>query len=199
LQAFFEKRTRHSVGAVFDHFSSEVRRDGAMAWNSETPSGNFELVHEVLEAFELAQESRSHGEYWDIHNWRFTPASFRLILRDLRVLGMVHFSEARGFPTDGFEFFISLRKGRDTQEPKLSRIALMHDILREQASIIVPSIQDADEKSDNKDRAVRGQRDRDSKGQPLLKRMAAATPLQVKLALRQWVEAISRFPVKFWR
>ncbi len=50
--------------------------------------------------------------YKDCHVWCFTPASFRLLILDLQVLGFIGLHEAAYFSTDAknSEFIVSLRK-----------------------------------------------------------------------------------------
>ena len=50
-------------------------------------------------------------EYQDIHRWRFVPASFRLLIHDLRVLGFHSLGVVGEHDTMGHEFFVTLGKG----------------------------------------------------------------------------------------
>jgi hypothetical protein len=54
--------------------------------------------------------------YVDCHAWHFTPSSFKLAMVELAALGEVAFTVDRAFPTEGFEFYVTLRRGRDVPE-----------------------------------------------------------------------------------
>ena len=114
IQAFVEKRRRHSVGALFDHFSMGATKQGALGWDSDT-AGDYSLIHETVAhaqfVLDMAQKS---DEYIDIHNWRFTPASFKLILADICSLGYLNMSIKSFYPTQGFEFVCQLQKNPDS-------------------------------------------------------------------------------------
>ena len=136
LQAFHEKRARHSAGAIFDHLSLAVKLDGAIAWYAGA-KGNYEFVHSLSEAQAASKRAAEANEYIDVHNWRFTPASFRLILQDLWTLGFTRLKEENFFPTEGCEFFVSLKKTRhdaaDTRSQK-DRLQLVEEAALEQSA-----------------------------------------------------------------
>lgn len=56
-------------------------------------------------------------EYVDVHEWVFTPGSFRILINDLRELGYISLVEETFYPTDEgqFEFYISLRKSKKVE------------------------------------------------------------------------------------
>jgi SAM-dependent methyltransferase len=112
LDAWSEKRTRPSHGQVFDHFANASVRDGSIVWSPGGGGANA-LVHTLGEAREIWTLSRSASEYVDVHCWRFTPASFRLVLSDLQALGLTGLGIRAGFDTMGCEFYVSLAKACD--------------------------------------------------------------------------------------
>ncbi|MBK8689032.1 MAG: hypothetical protein IPN24_11515 [Betaproteobacteria bacterium] len=112
LDAWTERRTRPSHGQVFDHFANASKRDGNIAW-SPGGGGADALAHTLREARELWAHSRSATEYVDVHCWRFTPASFRLVLSDLQALGLTELGIRAEFDTTGCEFHVALAKGCD--------------------------------------------------------------------------------------
>lgn len=107
LDAYEQKRTRHCSGKVFDHFSNAAKRGGQIAWDKSN-IGSFMLMHSMDEAQRMWGKAKKSMEYIDVHNWRFTPASFRLMLADLRSLGLTKFGIIKEFETDGCEFYVTL-------------------------------------------------------------------------------------------
>lgn len=107
LDAFHARRKRPSPGQVFDHHANAAKRNEQLTWASGV-QGPMSLIHSALDAKTQWQRADIQGEYIDVHCWRFTPASFGLILSDLRALGLVGLSIARSFDTTGCEFYITL-------------------------------------------------------------------------------------------
>ena len=65
-----------------------------------------------------------------MHCWRFTPASFNLILTELRLLDLVELEVACWFPTEGCEFYVTLRPS--PQKPStVDRMRLYRQVARE--------------------------------------------------------------------
>lgn len=114
IQAFYDKRTRHTPGAVFDHTSLVAFRNGQHTWNAND-TRPLEFCHDLNDAMDMANKSRTTNEYIDVHNWVFVPHSFRLILHDLNSIGLIDMSEEKFFDTEGFEFYILLKKGKKLQ------------------------------------------------------------------------------------
>ncbi|MBO3276233.1 methyltransferase domain-containing protein [Pseudomonas schmalbachii] len=110
IQAYVEKRRRHSLSAIWDHFSMITRKGETVAWH-KGHSGNFNFIHPSLDdakrMLAFAQES---DEYIDVHNWKFTPSSFKLILHDIQSLNYTSFNIKSFFATEGCEFIVQLCK-----------------------------------------------------------------------------------------
>ncbi len=117
LDAYDQKRRRPSPGKVFDHFAGATKRNGQIAWDADT-RGTIEFVHDFSDAIKNWQQARTTDGYFDIHNWRFTPASFRAIVYDLRALGLIRFDIKAEFETVGCEFFVTLQKTQSCQTSK---------------------------------------------------------------------------------
>ena len=131
LQAHVEKRNRHPAAWVFDHFSSASALNGAITWVAGS-RGDVKHLHSLDEArnfFELARQPDS--PYIDIHAWRFTPSSFRLIIHELQQLGLIDLSESCFFDSVGCEFYVSMKPG--SADPTLDRQALARRIQQELA------------------------------------------------------------------
>lgn len=109
LDAYLLQRTKHSPGAVFDAVALCAERNEQIAW-AKTSVGDITLKHNLADAVYQYERAKSLNEYIDIHNWRFTPSSFRLILRELRVLELTSYIEKGFFETSGCEFYLSLEK-----------------------------------------------------------------------------------------
>ena len=129
LQANADGRRRHPAGVVFDHVAQIVKRDGEVSWSAQA-RGDFTFIHALDEAKAAFESARRSEEYVDVHCWRFTPASFRLILAELRLVGLLALEEVSSFPTLGCEFFLTL-KPTTAMPANIDRMALYHQVARE--------------------------------------------------------------------
>ena len=68
------------------------------------------LLHTFDEAVERYEAAMQSDDYIDVHNWRFTPASFRLIVHDLNCLGLTRLREMEPVEPEGMEFLVVLDK-----------------------------------------------------------------------------------------
>ncbi|MBI5937514.1 MAG: methyltransferase domain-containing protein [Betaproteobacteria bacterium] len=134
LQAHFERRKWHPPGTVFDHVSLAAKLDGNIAW-SPGMKGELAFVHSLPAAAAAWQEAIDSDDFIDVHQWRFTPSSFRLLLMDLVSLELVDLTEVCGFETSGCEFHITLERGAGV--PNYDRLQLAQAILRELADGIL--------------------------------------------------------------
>lgn len=134
IQAFIEKRRKHSAGAIFDHFSMGAKKNGTLAWNKGV-LGEYSLIHDTVKhAQAVLAYASSSDEYIDIHNWRFTPSSFKLTLADIHALGYVSFTIKTFFETEGFEFVCQLQKNTEKEiktASNINRLDLLMDIAKE--------------------------------------------------------------------
>src|SRR2546421_7940771 len=93
--------------------------------------GEFKLVHSLKQAKQAIRDVSERETYLDVHEWCFTPTSFRLMMRDLFELGFIQLKELAFHPPQGSEFYITLsRQGR---LPEGTRLELLGQILREQS------------------------------------------------------------------
>lgn len=130
LDAWSEGRKRPSQGQVFDFFASASKRHGEIAW-SRGGGGADALAHSLADARSIWSHSRSAAEYVDVHCWRFTPTSFRLLLSDLQALDLTRFGIKAEFDTTGCEFYVSL--GRTAHPAIVDRLAELKRIKAEDA------------------------------------------------------------------
>jgi predicted SAM-dependent methyltransferase len=124
LDAYSEERVRPSHGQIFDHIANASKRNGNIAWSSDGLGGADELVHEFAEAQTHWARSIATTDYIDVHCWRFTPASFRLIISDLQGLGLIGLEIKGEFDTAGCEFYVTLGKADDATV-KLNRLDIL--------------------------------------------------------------------------
>jgi hypothetical protein len=75
--------------------------------------------------------SRSTSEYIDVHCWRFTPTSFRLLLSDLQTLDLTGLHIKAEFDTTGCEFYVTL--GKDGHPACLDRLDALQRLKAEDA------------------------------------------------------------------
>lgn len=143
LQAYFENRSHHTPGAVFDHFISACSLNGQISWEKGS-GGELGLVHSIEQASELMELAKSNSGYIDCHNWRFTPSSLKLILLDTQQLGLVNLQEIFSFdvrnpqdtqplvqPHECCEFYISLGKHVNDTYEQPNRLDLKKAIMKE--------------------------------------------------------------------
>jgi len=102
------KPANHSAGTAAEYFLKVCRKGGRIAWG-EGHAGDIEPVHGLADALQ-AMASVREGHYYDLHEWVFTPDSFRSIIRDLRDLRLIGLEERSFHPTRGHEFFVTLHK-----------------------------------------------------------------------------------------
>jgi hypothetical protein len=121
LDAHLARRSRHRVGAIFDHVAYAVGEGGNGAW-SQHPVTRLSFLSDLdaaRQTFEVA--TQPNGPYVDTHNWRFIPASFQLIMLELGWLGLTDWKIDRIKHTVGCEFFVQLRRGGTTWARRLSQ------------------------------------------------------------------------------
>ncbi|MGI8663433.1 MAG: class I SAM-dependent methyltransferase [Acidimicrobiales bacterium] len=121
----------HPAGSLLDHQAYACRRADAIAW-AAADEAPYELQFPQLEGAAAAIEAGlRQGEYSDIHRWKFTPASFDLLIRDLGALGYHDMGVVGALGTDGFEFFVSLGTGAGSTA--IDRLGALLEVERELA------------------------------------------------------------------
>ena len=118
-------RSIHSPGSAAEYFMNVVSKNGLGGWESRT-KGEYRFYHSEKDALAAMRAIREDKAYLDIHNWCFTPHSFRLMLDDLHSLGFTKLREVDFMPTDGHEFYVVL--GRHGKGPGMTRLELMRAI-----------------------------------------------------------------------
>jgi SAM-dependent methyltransferase len=110
LAAHAERRSRHTRRIAFDHVAYAVRSGGLGAWGQQ-PMREMCFFHPIEEARKLFDSISANEKYVDLHAWRFTPASFELLLLELARMGETDWRVERITPPSGCEFFAWLRRG----------------------------------------------------------------------------------------
>ncbi len=133
LDAHAEKRVRPSPGQIFDYVANAAKRKGEIAWTADDGGGADALAHSLGQAHDhWADALLSPSEYMDVHAWRFTPASFRLIVSDLVSLGLINLEVKSEFDTKGCEFYVTLGKSKATR-PEVDRLVALQNRMAESA------------------------------------------------------------------
>lgn len=125
----------HSEGSVIEHYLFATRKGEAGAWSDGSP-GTYKSCHPLETAVERGSQAAT-GEYVDTHNWVFTPSHFRLMIHDLRSLGLVTLQEKSFTDTIGPEFYVTL--SADGKGPGLSRDELQKRSANETSTLEVLS------------------------------------------------------------
>jgi SAM-dependent methyltransferase len=125
LDALSRRRTRITPGRVFDHHANAVRKGrNAISWHRYAV-GRLHRIYDIGVARHAWQKAL-HGEnYIDVHNWYFTPRSFRLLIEDLRALGLIGLSIVDGPTSSGSEFYVCLHRSNETANPSDRTARLM--------------------------------------------------------------------------
>ncbi|HET7400381.1 MAG TPA: class I SAM-dependent methyltransferase [Usitatibacter sp.] len=133
IDAHFGAQRIHSAGSVAEYFLNVASKSHQLGWTEGT-RGEYGFIHEAQYARDMIREVREKGSYLDIHNWCFTPHSFRLIVNDLHLLGFINLREVEFHSTEGCEFYVTL--GRHGAGPGMSRLDLLRAVDAEQAAVL---------------------------------------------------------------
>jgi hypothetical protein len=120
VDAFYGANKFHTAGALLDHQAYACKRDEQLVWSTAATGALGTQFPQLENAADVIKSGLAQDEYHDTHHWKFTPSSFDLLAHDLAALGFHDFAPVGSFPTDGFEFFVTLGKGEDW--PAVDRI-----------------------------------------------------------------------------
>lgn len=124
-------RTRPSPGRVFDHHANAVAKGHArvLAWHRHAP-GSLHVVHDMQTAADAWRTATDGDTYIDVHNWHFTPQSFRLVIDDLRELGLLELGFTEGPTSAGSEFCACLQRMPVQPRDRLADLVAIHKATR---------------------------------------------------------------------
>lgn len=105
IEAYFENRDKPSLAQIFEHHASFAEFNRRAPYASEASTSLKGLYAQWLSS----AEDVSPRKYQDAHCWVFTPASFELMIRDAKFLGISPFSVVSISKSKGNEFFVHLR------------------------------------------------------------------------------------------
>lgn len=125
----------HSWTTRLEWASFACEADGQACW-PVGPVKELRLVKTLQEAWQEAESAAADGsgEYVDAHAWVFTPASFRLIMLELRILGLTRLRVDDWVDQGGCEFLVRLvvdDRRVDTVAAEALRLDLMRRTLME--------------------------------------------------------------------
>lgn len=108
-----------SPGTLIDYGLHVVRRDSRTSWSRAEdralPAG-YEKVFEHAELRDIYDKTIAHPGYHDIHQYVFTPASFRLLIKELLAMRFIDMDIDTLYDTETEEFIVLMRK---TSQPVL--------------------------------------------------------------------------------
>jgi SAM-dependent methyltransferase len=125
LDALSLRRTRIAPGRIFDHHANAVRKGrNTISWHRYA-MGRLHPIYDLEVARHAWQKALNGKNYIDVHNWYFTPQSFRLLIEDLRTLGLIGLSIVDGPISSGGEFYVCLHRSDATANPSARSPRLM--------------------------------------------------------------------------
>lgn len=126
VDAHLQRAKIHSMGTAVENILGVTTNAGRATWGYGKTRRDFELVHSRAELSKIMKIDSSTEAYSDYHAWCFTPNSFRLLINDLNLLGLISLKEISFGATRSCEFYVTL--GKAGTEPTLPRIELMKKI-----------------------------------------------------------------------
>ncbi len=110
LEAMFARRSRHPARALWDQRAYAIVMDGTTAWGQHAVAAPAFLSPFPTATDTAALFTAAPSIFEDCHAWRFTPASFALILLELGALGLCTWQMETLEGPSGCEFFAILRR-----------------------------------------------------------------------------------------
>ena len=131
---------RHGLATLVDQAAYSVAREGMIAWGQgDQGSLAFKGSLGTVPKLVAGHDDSPGSEYVDAHVWRFTPASFELLVLELSALGLIDAHIASIHDSVGCEFYVKLRSGRrlspTPEEVDSARLALLERSVRELAEV----------------------------------------------------------------
>lgn len=149
LEAHAARRARHTLRTAWNSFAYGVRLNEGLAVAHETPIERKDFLNDFAVAKRVWAEFDDDPQrpYQDHHVWYFTPAGFALVILELGHLGLIDWQLESIQGPEGFEFFVSLRRGiecfDDPSALQSRRMELLQKLLEESQRQVAPAIQAA--------------------------------------------------------
>lgn len=136
LQAYREHRKVHSFASRFNEIAYSITAERRIGWGRGDKIKNLQFFHPLGRAIDLARTSSiDTSTYEDAHAWHFTPASFKLLVFDLALVGACDWRVEWIQAGPAVEFFGHLIPGapgsRGEEEDQQHRLDLLMDLAGE--------------------------------------------------------------------
>ncbi len=109
IDAYLQRRNKVSIGSIAEYYLNVAVKGNKPGWNYHH-QGDYDFKHSLSDAKEMIELRKKGQIFPDIHNWCFTPSSFRLIVHDLNQMGLINLKEISYVVGGGQEFYIALSK-----------------------------------------------------------------------------------------
>ena len=119
IDAHRRLQSRHDWKTAFEHLAYSVLSDGRAAWGQE-PIRALSFSNTFGDAMLKLDERTSSEGYADFHAWKFTPATFELMLLETSVLDLSDWQLVDEVETAGCEFQVRLCRGGAAAARRLS-------------------------------------------------------------------------------
>ena len=136
LEAFLQKRDRHTIRTHFDFCMYHAKRNNNPGWHLGE-QGAAVMPYRIKDGLVVATFA-DRAEYVDAHAWTFTPSSFELMILELRAMGVLSLSIEKTEQAYYTEFFAWLRPCEEIEDDETIhdyRRRLLERIATEQADI----------------------------------------------------------------
>jgi hypothetical protein len=148
LRVYRQSSKYHDPESVLDQSLNAASNNGMACWTTSTAIQDLGFVGGPTSAFEAYQKhlSDSNPEYLDCHRWCFLPASFRLLIHDLRLMGLLNLRITRLHSAEngilGSEFVVQLKHAKrsrsihaniNEKKVKKLRLSLQIEIMQQLA------------------------------------------------------------------
>lgn len=136
LEASLLQRRFHAPRSAWNHVAYSVDADGTGAWGQH-PVRSFAFKDAIPRAVEAARRMAQPepAVFEDFHCWHFTPASFRLVMLELGLIGAIDWHIEALHGPQGCEFLVRLRRGTglgpDLAAYQTQRLMLLREVLIE--------------------------------------------------------------------
>ena len=116
-----------------EHYFYHGLQSGSITWGPGI-TGEYSLVHSLDDVLGIMDLALNNKTYIDAHAWCFVPHSFRLMIHDLFCLGFIPLKEVEFFPTESFEFYVTLgRNGEGINKSRLEMLNIIESEIKDKA------------------------------------------------------------------